>query len=428
MLTTNNCNQWSKEKDILNVHLICHTHDDLGWIKTVDEYYYGARKNLVPVGVQYILNTRHNLAKLVQKGGWVQNDEATTHYVDIIDQMAFGLRKLNETFGKCGAPRVAWQIDPFGHSKEMANLFAMMDFEGLFFARLHYLEKAIRLQNNSLEFIWNASDDLKTNILTGAFYQDNYGPPEGKMHFCLKFKASHLRTNHIMLLMGSDFQYTNANEWFTNLDKLIKYVNAKVSETKVMVFYSTPACYVDALNEQHRAQQWIATMHILLSKQLDAFACLGSMDESNLDILRKANALVQHHDAITYVFSKRSSEQLTITVFNSNSHSLSTVVRIPYYSNDAVVSGPRGDHIEPQLIRTFFGTSQLESTKQAPYELLIPYLLLDSPPIFSEQSKEVTSSKYAKHKDGAGGIIQQSSAISAVNLSNGVCYVFRRIV
>jgi hypothetical protein len=35
-------------------------------------------------------------------------------------------------------------------------------------------------------------------------------------------------TNHIMMTMGSDFQYENAHVWFQNLDKLIKYVNVQV--------------------------------------------------------------------------------------------------------------------------------------------------------------------------------------------------------
>ena len=34
--------------------------------------------------------------------------------------------------------------------------------------------------------------------------------------------------NHIIMTMGSDFQYQNGNEWFKNMDKLIKYVNDQV--------------------------------------------------------------------------------------------------------------------------------------------------------------------------------------------------------
>ncbi|EFO28369.2 hypothetical protein LOAG_00101 [Loa loa] len=373
----NKCNGWSGEKDVLNIHLICHTHDDPGWIKTIDQYYYGSQKEKTATGVQYILNTvmdelekdenrrfawcetsflwrwlvdykqRKRLEKLVQK--------AVTYYVDIIDQMTLGLRTLKKYFGECGIPRVAWQIDPFGHSREMANLLAMMDFEALFFSRLHFLEKEVRVRNSSLEFVWDSSDDLKTNIITGAFYWDSYGPPPG---FCfdrecldepimdeayleeynavqrvdefiedVKRQALHQRTNHLMLLMGGDFQYTAANQWYTNLDKLISVVRKnKTLSAKINIFYSTPSCYLMALKETHPRlprklddffpyasgdhSYWTgfftsrpsfkgfirqSSALLQLVKQLQAF----SMEMTNNRILRNTVALVQHHDAVT---------------------------------------------------------------------------------------------------------------------------------
>lgn len=35
-----NCPKWSKDKKIMNVHLIPHSHDDMGWIKTADGDYF----------------------------------------------------------------------------------------------------------------------------------------------------------------------------------------------------------------------------------------------------------------------------------------------------------------------------------------------------------------------------------------------------
>ena len=96
--------------------------------------------------------------------------------------MSLGLRILNDTFGACGVPKVAWQIDPFGHSKEQANLFANMGFDGLFFARLDWRDKTQREHNKTLEMVWEASQDLgeQSDLFTGVLY-DHYGPPPG---FC----------------------------------------------------------------------------------------------------------------------------------------------------------------------------------------------------------------------------------------------------
>ena len=71
-------------------------------------------------------------------GGWSMNDEAAAHYTAIIDNMSFGVKFFQGAFGPCGRPRIAWQIDPFGHSREQANLFARMGYDGLFFGRLDY--------------------------------------------------------------------------------------------------------------------------------------------------------------------------------------------------------------------------------------------------------------------------------------------------
>lgn len=34
-----------------------------------------------------------------------------------------------------------------------------------------------------------------------------------------------------MVILGSDFMYKNAYTWYTNLDKLIKYINLRVCGT-----------------------------------------------------------------------------------------------------------------------------------------------------------------------------------------------------
>ena len=278
----------------LQVHLVPHTHDDVGWLKTVDEYYYGANNSIQHAGVQYILDSvipqlsadpskrfiyveiafferwwneqneamRTEVTKLVQErrlefinAGWCMNDEAATHYNGIIDQMTYGLNFVEETFGSDARPRIAWHIDPFGHSNEQASIFAQMSFDAFFLGRIDYADKNLRLEQQRMELVWRGSRNLGTysDIFTGVLY-NNYAAPPG---FCYdqsckdaqpirddpnlfgynveetveRFvketcsQASHYKTNHILLTMGEDFQYENANTWYKNLDKLIRYVN-----------------------------------------------------------------------------------------------------------------------------------------------------------------------------------------------------------
>ena len=284
---------FGKGNQKLQIHLVPHTHLDVGWLKTVDEYYYGANNSIQHAGVQYILDSvipalagdpnkkfiyveiafferwwneqsprmKTVVKKLVKEGrlefingGWCMNDEASTHYNAIIDQMTYGLKFIEDNFGSDARPRIAWHIDPFGHSAEQASLFSQMSFDGFFFARIDYADKALRAKEQRMEMVWRGSKSIgkDSDIFTGVLYY-HYNPPPG---FCFdqlcsdpplqddpllfdvnvkerleKFvnvscaQASHYRTSDIMLTMGSDFQYEDANTWFKNLDKLIKSVN-----------------------------------------------------------------------------------------------------------------------------------------------------------------------------------------------------------
>ncbi|XP_078495203.1 lysosomal alpha-mannosidase [Ciona intestinalis] len=392
------CNLGEAEK--LNIHLVPHTHDDVGWLKTVDQYYYGSNSSIVIAGVQYILDSvipqllsdpskrfiyveiaffsrwweeqndamKENVKQLVQEGrlefilgGWCMNDEASTHYNAIIDQMTHGLRYLNDTFGACARPRVAWQIDPFGHSREQASLFAQMGFDGLFFGRLDYEDKENREKKRNMEEIWRGSQSLNSphaDLFTGVD-ENGYNPPDG---FCFdafcrdqpimdnqaledynvdekveKFvaaalkQANHFQTNHIMMTMGSDFEYSNANVWYKNLDKLIKYVNA--ADKNMTLFYSTPSCYLYALNHANVMwnvksddffpyadaphQYWTgyftsrpglkgyvreSNKYLQVCNQLETFMHFKSTSHkltSSSKVLRDAMGVAQHHDAVS---------------------------------------------------------------------------------------------------------------------------------
>ncbi|XP_054707229.1 lysosomal alpha-mannosidase-like [Uloborus diversus] len=349
---------------MLNVHIICHTHDDVGWIHTVDEYYNMWVHEIITSAVNGLMQnenrkfiyvetaffskwweqqtelTREYVRRLVNdgrlefiSGGWSMNDEATTHYLGIIDQMTLGLRWLNETFGICGKPSVGWQIDTFGHTREQASLFAQMKFDGVFLGRIHYQDKSWRENSKLLELVWKASESLGSaaNIFTGVL-PNVYWPPKG---FCFDafcsdedLTAKSYATNHIVMTMGMDFHYRDSLSWFKNLDYLISYVNSLQSVgMKVNMFYSTPSCYLNSLHnsnvtwttmktdfmpyasKQHEYWTGYFTSRPALKLQIrksNAFfqACkqlvtLADVENANISTLYKALGVVQHHDGIT---------------------------------------------------------------------------------------------------------------------------------
>ena len=44
-------------ENAINVHLVAHSHDDTGYRKTVDDYYYGLHNDASPGGIQYTIDS-----------------------------------------------------------------------------------------------------------------------------------------------------------------------------------------------------------------------------------------------------------------------------------------------------------------------------------------------------------------------------------
>lgn len=377
----------------INVHLVPHSHDDVGWLKTVDQYYVGANNSIRGACVQNVLDSvisalledknrkfiyveiaffqrwwrqqskalKARVKELVNSGqlefingGMSMHDEATPHYIDLIDQTTLGHQFIKNEFGQ--SPRVGWQIDPFGHSAVQAYLLgAELGFDSLFFARIDYQDRAKRLKEKTLEVVWQGSRSLSwsSQIFTGIFPR-HYDPPDGFtfeindvsppiQDDILLFdynvqervndfvaaalaQANVTRTNHIMWCMGTDFRYQYANSWFRQMDKFIHYVN---QDGRVNALYSTPSLYTDAKHATN--QKWplktddffphadkintywtgyftsrpalkgyvrVMSAYYLAARQLEFFIGRNASGP-NTDALADALAIVQHHDAVS---------------------------------------------------------------------------------------------------------------------------------
>ncbi|KER18351.1 hypothetical protein T265_16119, partial [Opisthorchis viverrini] len=213
----NQCNLGRDDK--LNIHLIAHTHDDVGWTQTVQEYYDSSVRSILDTSISTLLENESyrftyvemayfhkwfvQQSTLVQSkvrelirtgrlefalGGWVSSDEAVVFYGDEVDQLSIGRDFIRRNFGSCSLPRVAWQVDPFGHARERAQVFLEAGFDSLYFQRMDYVEKYARRDNRELEFLWDPSPKQErsdendsgpfSKLFTHVFY-DKYCYPEG---------------------------------------------------------------------------------------------------------------------------------------------------------------------------------------------------------------------------------------------------------
>ena len=299
----------------MTVHLLPHAHVDVGWKKTPEQYYWGANQSIVQAGVRWTLDsvllaleayparrfqwveifffsrwwnlqsaaTQARMRVVVEErrlvfagGGFVMADSAVTLYSDMISQTSMGHAFIASVFGEAYLPTTTFQCDPFGHSVVQASLLSpLAGMPSLFVGRIDWQDKAVRVNESTLEMWWTGSPSLGASAVSFTNVLDNlYFPPGG---FCwdlpgcadtpiiddpaseeynapsiaaafaaaMTTQASHYRGSHILVTMGLDFAYQAANQYFTSIDKLIAAVNSNAS-LGFQLQYSSLADYAAA--------------------------------------------------------------------------------------------------------------------------------------------------------------------------------------
>ena len=404
--------------DNINIHLIGHSHDDTGWLVTVDQYYIDIIQwifySMIPSlqlnplrkftyvemaffwrwWINQDVTTKNIIKKLLDSKqlelnlqGWCMNDEAAPTMSQEIRQMTDGAQFSLYNFGENARAKVGWHIDPFGSSFVTAGLWSQIGFDTFGINRINYLDLQQRKQDKNLEFIWKGSNSLGqesyifTHILD-SFYcspneiwfhgifdlQRNGGNPINDVcveEFTLNVwlnayenlpsyksniqsiadnfisdirqRSKYYVHNNVLVPFGCDFAHTNMQMSFNQMDELIDYIHKNNQRYNATVIYSSLYDYtlsVNALNITWNLedndffdyaigphQWWVGfftsrpdlklytrlTGNILRTSEfLYTFAKNNkntNLDEknamNNITLLRHAQDVAQHHDAIT---------------------------------------------------------------------------------------------------------------------------------
>ncbi|GFS34385.1 glycosyl hydrolase family 38 protein [Actinidia rufa] len=487
----------------INVHLVPHSHDDVGWLKTVDQYYVGANNSIRGACVQNVLDSvisalledknrkfvyvevaffqrwwrqQSEILKIKVKqlvnsgqlefinGGMCMHDEATPHYIDLIDQTTLGHQFIKKEFGQ--KPRVGWQIDPFGHSAVQAYLLgAELGFDSLFFARIDYQDRAKRKDEKTLEVVWQGSKSLgsSSQIFTGIF-PIHYAPPDG-FTFEIHDVSPPIQDDALL------FDY-NVKE------RVDDFVTAAVAQDgRVNALYSTPSIYTDLKNAagelwplktgdffpyaDRENAYWtgyftsrpafkgyvrMMSSYYLAARQLEFFKGRGSSG-LNIDALADALAIAQHHDAVSGTerehvaadYAKRLSigyaecpllnisycppseaalsngKSLVIVVYNPLGWKREEAIRVPVSTEGVIVHDSDGKEIESQLLPLSYASLSIRNYHVKAYLGRSPGETIKYWLAFSVSVPPLGFSTYIVSTDKRAG----SSTISEVYTSQG---------
>ncbi|KAJ1529787.1 hypothetical protein ONE63_006533 [Megalurothrips usitatus] len=316
--------QWTPRRK-LRIFVVPHSHNDPGWLKTFEDYFHSQTKHILNNMVTKLYEDprrkfiwaeisffalwweganeeqKNKVKRFVQSGqlefvtgGWVMNDEANTHYYNMLTQLTEGHLWLLKNLGV--TPRSSWSIDPFGLSPSMAFLVQRSGLQNLLIQRVHYSVKKTLAKSRHLEFRWRqpwdtaGTLDLFTHMMPFYSYDVPHTcGPDPKV--CCQFdfkrlpgyglscpwkvpprvitkgnvaersellldqyrkKAQLYQTNVLLVPLGDDFRYDHSSEWdsqFDNYQKIFDFINSK-PKLHVEAKFGTLYDYFQAVREE----------------------------------------------------------------------------------------------------------------------------------------------------------------------------------
>lgn len=316
----------------LFIHVLPHSHDDVGWLATVDDYFSGSKYSSLRASVEQTIDTavravrpeeeslgigrnrRYNIVEMaflsrwwkkqtnsmkdlffdlvnddrisIVNGAWAMHDEATPHYLDMTDQITLGHQFAYSTFGV--SPRIAWQLDPFGHSSTSAHLNYLAGMDSLVFARVDKTENHWRREHGIAAFRWDIANASSINTL---LLPKHYSSPHD-MSFDPRFTTDLVEDdksltsfnllkytsilsdeivdlesafknsgapNHVPLIFGDDFTHVSTHMSLSNLEKVVSSMEGKIlkmndgTNRSIKFRYSSPEEFFQARAEAMNA-------------------------------------------------------------------------------------------------------------------------------------------------------------------------------
>jgi len=271
------------------VHLVPHTHDDVGWLDTVDGYYNNQVSHILDTTIAMLIKNperkfvyvemaffklwwdkqtaemKDAVRKLVDNkqfeiinGGWSMNDEACPYYEEIIDNMQTGIEWINKELGF--SSYIGWHLDPFGHSSTNARIQAKLGFDTIVFSRMNENDRNQRKHDQTLRTVWTPHNREK--ILAESLVS-NYCDPQWMYNFdgdtdvvkqatdfynYLMVTQDYYKKKTMIQLLGCDFAYQDGQKTYDNHKKAIDYLKSNPDKFPSIEFkYSLATEYLNDL-------------------------------------------------------------------------------------------------------------------------------------------------------------------------------------